>query len=340
MPRALPFFSLLLTVACSGSNIAGDLDLGNASELGKVVVCDGQTLAELARAKTISPACKAQVAAYLPASSDDFRGRVVVLGSEEDPDGLLRVFVAGTDAHGSALPDSAYGSATVSLAGATAPAVDGQIKVTPFADLSTDVLSLEMVNDYSASMSIPDLQVVQHIETDLVNALPPIYEGELTLFSSEVLVKQAFTTDHAELAQAVVCDIAFDRELTALYDGMGNGLDSLTGRSRPARVLMVSTDGLENASVAYKKSEIVQSISDDRVFVVMLGALFADVGELKSLAGPRGVYFYTPLYADLHAQVANLVSALSHGAAIEIPPAVAAQRPLRLDIGGQSVVVE
>ena len=153
-------------------------------------------------------------------------------------------------------------------------------------------------------------------------------------------MKQAFTTDRTKLLGAVQCDKSFDRELTALYDGMGNGLDSLTARSRPARVLMVSTDGLENASVAYKKAEIVRTIADDHVFVVMLGALFADVGELKSLAGPGGAYFYTPLYADLHAQVAGLVKALAHGAAIEIPPAVAAQRPLRLDIGDESVVIE
>jgi hypothetical protein len=344
MPRLflqpLPFFGLLLTAACSAPNIADNVDLGSGTDLADVVVCDGQTLAELERAKTLSASCKAEVAAYLPSSSDDFRGRVVVLGSQQDQDGPLRVFVAGTDAAGAALADGAYGAATVSLAGQAGLDVGEQLKVTPFAQLTTDVLSLELVNDYSASMSAADLTVVEHIQSDLVSALPSIYEGELTLFSSEVLVKQAFTTDRAKLLGAIAYDQGFDRELTALYDGMGNGLDSLCGRSRPARVLMVSTDGLENASVAYKKAELVRTIAADHVFVVMLGALFADVGELKSLAGPRGAYFYTPLYADLRPQVAGLVQALAHGAAIEIPPALAAQRPLRLDIGEQSVVID
>lgn len=340
LPRCVGLFASLPLLALGACSANVGLDAGAASEVGAVEVCDGQTFADLQRAKTISDGCKAALEAYLPRSFDDFSGRVVVLGRETHDDGSLRIFVAGVDAAGAPLSNDALAAASVvAKSGGATSDVRAAVTVTPFAALSEDVLSLELVNDYSASMSTPDLKVVQHIQDDLVNALPPIYEGEVTLFSSAVRVKQAFTTDKSALLAGIECDEGYDRELTALYDGMGNGLASLTSRSRPARVLMVSTDGLENASVAFKQSDILQRVAQDHVFVVMLGALFADFDELSSLAGPNGVYFYTPLYADQRAQVSNLVNALSHGAAVDIPAATAAQGPLVLDVAGQSVEV-
>jgi hypothetical protein len=339
--RRLAAFPLLLLGGC----VAGAADVGNVDDLvraGNIEVCDGQTLAELERAKSISDECKTEVEAYLPASSNDFSGRVVVLGQERHDDGSLRVFVAGTDENGAPLSAAAFGAAHVSLRTNGGGFVDSgaSVTATSFGELSEDVLSLELVNDYAASMSLDDLKVVERIQRDLIGALPPIFEGEVTLFSSEVRVKQAFTTDREALLDAVECDENFDRELTALYDGMGNGLDSLTSRSRPARVLLVSTDGRENASVAYKKADIVKTVAADGVVVIMLGALFADVSELKSLAGPRGVYFYTPLYSDMQNQVSNLIAALSSGAALDIPADVAQNGPLELEIAGESVELD
>jgi hypothetical protein len=338
--RCVGVFAACSSLAGCSANV-GTFDADRVSDAGALEVCDGQTLADLANAKTISDGCKHALQAYLPRPFDDFDGRVVVLGRETHDDGSVRLFVAAVDAAGSPLSNDALATATVApKGGAVAADVSVAVGVTPFASLPEDVLSLELVNDYSASMSVPDLKVVQRIQDDLLNALPPFYEGEVTLFSSAVRVKQAFTTDHASLLAGVECDQAFDRELTALYDGMGNGLQSLTSRARPARVLMVSTDGLENASVAFKKTDILQRVAQDHVFVVMLGALFADFDELSALAGPNGVYFYTPLYPDLRARVSKLVNALSHGAAVDIPASMANQGPLVLDIAGQSVEVE
>jgi hypothetical protein len=348
--RRLAALPLLLLAGCV-AGAGGAPDLADQEQAGNIQVCDGQTLSELERAKTLSDACKADVAAYLPSPSNDFAGRIVVLGQEQHDDGSLRVFVAGTDAGGVPLGGAAFGAARLSLQGAGSALVDSGVTpvATAFANLSEDVLSLEIVNDYSASMSLADLQAVEQIEDDLITALPPIFEGEVTLFSSQVRVKQAFTTDRAALLDAVECDQAFDRELTALYDGMGNGLDSLTSRSRPARVLLVSTDGLENASVAYKKADILKTIAADGVVVVMLGALFADVKELETLAGSRGVYVYTPLYADMQSQVQALIAALANGVALDIPADIAQNRPLRadgtktpfvLEIAGESVTIE
>jgi von Willebrand factor type A domain len=334
--RALGVLSLLVMAGCGAAD--AKVDLGDMVDTG-VVVCDGQTLDELEHAKTVSDACKAELAAYLPAPSNDFSGHLALLGEESHDDGSLRVFVAGVDASGQALSNGAFAAAAIATRTQTGPFVSSgdSLVVTPFASLSEAALSLELVNDYSATMSISDLDVVQRIEDDLLTRFSPIYEGEVTLFSSDVRVKQAFTTDSSDLLAAVECDEAFDRELTALYDGMGNGLDSLVSRTRPARVLLVSTDGLENASVAYKKADIVKEVAENHVFVVMLGALFADTTELESLAGAYGVYFYTPLYANLRDQVKNLVTALTHGVAIDIPADLAAAGPLELTVAGETV---
>lgn len=355
-PLSLPLFRrlaagpLLFLGACS-AGVGGVADMPDLERAGSIQVCDGQTLSELEHAKTLSDECKAEVAAYLPSPSNDFAGRLIVLGKEQHDDGSLRVFVAGTDAGGAPLSAAEFAAARLSLQGDGAALVDSGVApvATSFSNLSEDALSLEIVNDYSASMSVADLQDVEQVEDELLTALPPIFEGEVTLFSSQVRVKQSFTTDRGALLDALECDQAFDRELSALYDGIGNGLDSLTSRPRPARVLLVSTDGLENASVAYKKADIVKTIADDDIVVIMLGALFADMNELKTLAGARGVYVYTPLYADMQSRVRDLIAALASGSALDIPADVAQNRPLRadgtatpllLEIAGESVAIE
>ena len=106
------------------------------------------------------------------------------------------------------------------------------------------------------------------------------------------------------------------------------------------RLLLVSTDGLENSSMTHTKAEIIDTVSSEGIPVIMLGALFADVSELRALAGPRGVYFYTPLYDDLSAEVSRMIDALARMAIVEVPPEDAAALPLRLDVGSTSIEIE
>lgn len=313
---------------------AGNFDAGN---IGRVEICAGMTLDELSQARTITDECKSLLESYLPKPSDNFSDRLLVLGSEEGADGSLRVFLAGADADGAALDFDAFAGAAITAGGVS---VEGSFSVTLVADVPDDFLSIGVVNDYSGSMSLADLDVVERIETDLFTFLPPVYEGEVTLFSTEVGVKQAFTSDQDLLLAAVERDSSFERDLTALYDGMGTGLTSLTERARPLRVLLVSTDGLENSSTTYTKSEITGTVSSEGIPVIMLGALFADVSELRALAGPRGVYFYTPLYDDLRGEVDRLIDALSNMVVVEVSPEAAAERPIRIDVGSASAEID
>jgi len=337
------FASLAFYGACNVNTSAlpdaGDIDAG---DIGRIEICAGMTLDELSRARTVSDECKALLESYLPRPADNFSDRLMVLGSEERSDGSLRVFIAGADTGGAALDADAFASATVSISDGNGGfvAAQGSFTVTLVADVPDDFMSIGIVNDYSGSMSLADLGVVERIETDLFTVLPPVYEGEVTLFSTNVSVKQAFTSDESSLLEAVVRDTSFERDLTALYDGMGTGLDSLVERTRPIRILLVSTDGLENSSKMHTKAEIIETVSNEGIPVIMLGALFADVPELRALAGPRGVFFYTPLYADLRAEMNRVLDALANTVVVDIAAEDAAERPLRIEVGGTSVEIE
>jgi hypothetical protein len=302
-------------------------------------ICDGKTLEELFDAKTVSDECKQTLESYLPQPDDNFSGNIVVLGSETDEaDGTLRVFLHGADDTGAALDADAYASATVSVGGTAL--VEGEFTITALADLPGDWLSLGLVNDYSASMSESDLDVVSIIETDMFTYLPPVYEGAVTLFSVEVVQKQDYTTDSDELLAAVEKDTTFERDLTALYDGMGAGLDGLIARERPGRLLVVSTDGRENSSTLVEKAELVQKVTENGIPVLMLGGLFADIDEMKELMGDWGVFFYTPLYEDARDHVEEYLKSLEQAVAVEIPEDKAQERPIHIQIGDTSVDIE
>jgi len=171
------------------------------------------------------------------------------------------------------------------------------------------------------------------METDVFTYLPPIYEASVTQFSTVVTQKLDFTSDKVALEGAAAYDSSFDRDLTALYDGMHTGLDGLVARKRPLKLLIVATDGLENSSKMATRADITGAIADSGVAVVMLGGLFSDPKDLKELAGKRGVFFYTPFYADARAQIAQFLAALANLSKLNIPKDKRGDGPVSIDAG-------
>ena len=104
------------------------------------------------------------------------------------------------------------------------------------------------------------------------------------------------------------------------------------------RVLMVSTDGAENASQQYLEDQIIQTIEQNQVVIIMLGALFADLDTLKRLAGRRGVYVYARGYGRLKSEVAGLIESVAHLSAVRLPKE-AARAEVTLEIAGQTLVI-
>lgn len=336
-PRGSSFLRWLLVslgsvALAAGCNIqVGEEDIEKIRE-----ACGDMTLEELRNSMTISDECKASLEALLPQPSTNFDSRLVVLGSEEGEDGSVTLYVHGVDGDGNALDASAWANLQVSVSVEGEPRAlgEGEFTVTAVADVPGDLLSIGIVNDYSGSMSPDDLKVVANIETDLFTYLPPIFEAEVTQFSSDVVVKQPFTSDRSALLDAVAYDAEFKRRNTALYDGMGTALDSLLTRTRPLRLLVVSTDGQENASKGYSRDALIQKVAAEKVPVLMLGALFADPDDLRELAGPRGVFFYTPYYSSARAQVEQYLESLSELVAIHIPEESRGDGPIHLEANG------
>lgn len=336
----LASLGLVAVVGCSFdlSGTVDDLD----DALDDIEVCDGMTLEELMNAQTLSESCKEQLQAYLPKAENNFEGRLIVLGQQEHDDGSLSIFVHGVDENGKALDHAQLAEAELSAT------VDGDLtllaetewSISKSAEIDGELLSVGFVNDYSGSMSDADLELTAEIETDLVEVFPASFEAEITLFSTEVETRLPFSEDEAKMLAALEYDESFLREATALYDGMGSGAESLAERKRALRLLVVATDGQENSSQTFDKPAIVDLVEDNQLCVLVLGSLFADPKELRDLAGPCGVFFYTPSYGDLKSAVSSYVESMSQLSEITISSEARGEGALSLSVGELEATIE
>jgi hypothetical protein len=325
----------------------GDLDdtidetidkLPDIEDVANFKICGDQTLQDLVNADGLSDECRDKVESFLPEPQTNFESRIAVLGDMVDGNGARTIYFVAADAAGNAIDPQFSADLSVSAT------VDGSAKVLVEGEFSFelpqlgDIISLGVVNDYSASMRDADLNDVAEIEHDLFTYVPAIYEAEVTQFSEMVTVKQPFTSDETTLLSAVAKDPNYERASTALYDGMGTALTSLNARTRPVRVLLVSTDGKENASMTYMEPALLTAIEQGDVFVIMLGALFADVATLKRLSGDHGVFFYARGYGRLKSAVRGLLESFGHVGALHLPPQ-AANGPVTITVGGQTITL-
>jgi hypothetical protein len=323
----------------SGGCLFGDLEesLQDAlDDLEGIAVCGDMTLQELMTADEISDSCRDALESLLPPPEHNFDARLVALGSDVTDDGARRFYVHGATHGGAVLTADALAAAEVQVV------VEGETTTLQPGDFSIrrvdagDVIALSLVNDYSGSMLDGDLDAVALIHRDMFTYLPPVHETAVVQFSDEVDVRQPYTSDAGALLAAVERDDGYTRGSTALYDGMSIGLDGLVVRDRPIKILMVSTDGAENASTQSTKPELLSTIERHGVIVVMLGALLADVPEMRDLAGLRGVLFYTRYYSELREQMRAYLESLGEIVEVELDPAYGDASSVTLAVDGIS----
>ena len=88
--------------------------------------------------------------------------------------------------------------------------------------------------------------------------------------------------------------------------------------------------------MTYEEEQLLATIAQERVCVVMLGALFADVKQLKRLsAGDCGVFFYARGYGRLKGAVQGMVQSFGHIVAVHLPPYPADTVGVVVEAGGQ-----
>ena len=272
------------------------------------VDCDVTDLAALAAADDLSDGCREFVLGLLPDPQTSWDGQLASLGADRAGQ-TVRIALHGTD--GGPIDPGALAGASFVATGPGGSTPISEVRIDPIEVEAPDFLSASIVTDYSSSMRDDDLDLIAQMWGDLVTVLPLASEVEVLAFSDIVTERQAFTSDRDDLAAAVERDDDIDRDRTALFDGMGTGATHLAGRTRPGRLLVVATDGLENASATWTQPALQDFLDEEGIFVVMVGSLFSDVAVLRELTDGRGTFFYAADYATARTLFADYVDAVA-----------------------------
>jgi hypothetical protein len=288
-----------------------------------VEICPGYTVEELLAADSLSQQCRDALLSFLPKPQNSFTGRLIAPGGARLVDGELRVLVQGADADGAAMTAADLRAGLqLQLELSSGASVVPSDRLSIFfgaADLDPDLLSIAVVNDYSASMLDGDLDDVEDVERSFMRCLPPVHETEVLRFSETVSKVLAFSSEPAAIDAALERDDDFERGTTALFDGLGSGLEDLSGRDRPVHLVILATDGRENASTTFDKAQVLVELAESNTFIVVLGGLLADVGTMKELTAGSGVYFYTREFSALATAVEPFCDSLSQLTELRIP---------------------
>jgi VWFA-related protein len=136
-------------------------------------------------------------------------------------------------------------------------------------------VSIAMVVDNSGSMS-RKRPAVNKSALDLIEASNPQDETFVVNFSDEAFIDQEFTSDVSKLRDGLAH--LESKGGTALYDAVVASADKLVADAkRPKQVLVLITDGEDNASTAYNLEQTihrVQQLSGPVVYTI--GLLFGD----------------------------------------------------------------
>ena len=260
----------------------------------------------------------------LPANCDFLRAPPLVglfiLGTEIDAAGDLKLYVNGVKRNGTPMILTDFVGAAVTVGGVTVnrPA-DWNVVAA-----GGDMLSLVTLADYSSSISTADLIGMGNLYDIVLENARPGFEAETINFSTDpgtgepVMAVKPVPGDHwtsnlPDLLAANDYDVAFPNQNTPLYDAMGTGLMGplatafvpgadnlgLVERNRPATLLMVQTDGVDNASLKITEDDLVSLMNRCHTTAIMLGTFQQDSdidqilkgrAALKRLAGTRGAF--------------------------------------------------
>ena len=235
-----------------------------------------------------------------------------ILGTEVDGGtGELKLYVHGVKQNGQPMTIADFEQAVLSVDGTAIDPVDWNVAAV--ADGS--ILSMVTMADYSVSITDADLEGMGDLYDFVLNGAPAGFESEQINFSSvggvpAITVKPGVADPHwstvlADLLVANDLDAAQSRDNTTLYDAMGTALMGplatryvpaadnfgLVERSTPASLLIVQTDGEDNASLDMTLNDVSALVDRCHITTVMLGTFRSEVDAqvLEDLAGIRGV---------------------------------------------------
>lgn len=327
--------------------LVGALAFGCSSAKKKITdvqdKCEGLSFEDVQKQDGISESCRLAINDLLPTAHISLHGRLFVLGSQRSAQGTT-LFVAGTTSQGSALGMADFSAVKVKVTDTSGSSSDlsaSEISVKALSSVANSgLIAASFVTDYSASMSLSDLQSVADIHKQILTCLPPVVEAQVSVFSTTVTVKQDFTSSFEGLLPALALDSTYVRASTALFDGVGQAVEALGKRPEPVRVLVFATDGRENASKIHTSKEQVSAlVAAKNVFVLALGSLFADEATLKSLSGARGAFVYARSLTAVSSQAALACDAFKGAVQIALPNQSSPTATYTLQVAGREAVI-
>jgi hypothetical protein len=271
-----------------------------------VAGCGLVDLEQLAMHDQITEPCKESLWKLFP-EDDSHRSRVVVMGSARNKQ-ALDLFVTGSDDQG----EPWLGDVRVHLeiAGQLELAEDSTTTSLP-ARCDTPIFTASSILDYSGSMSDRDVDESIEVMRTLYAAVPAgCFETDLILFSDIVRRRRGPTADLATMQRAVTRDDRFPRATTALVDALGDGARGVASRRAPVRLLLVATDGKENASTRWSYADFVRTAQQAGARVISFGSLLSDVGFLDLVGKATGGFFIYRPRASVLARAAQTVGRL------------------------------
>lgn len=149
-----------------------------------------------------------------------------------------------------------------------------------------------LVIDTSSSMSGMPLQRTQAAAKAFVNALGPDDPVAIVTFSNDAAILREFTTDKADLLDAIDGLVPFGQ--TALYDGAAAGIELAAAAPYPRRAVILLSDGAEYGGASLTGRESAAELSPVRgVPVYTIGLGFGlDRTYLQELSGVSSARFY------------------------------------------------
>jgi hypothetical protein len=253
---------------------------------------------------------------------------VVVLGVDDGEDGLT-VALGGT-AGGEVLGEDAMRDGSYDY--------DGDVQApTRVGPLPAGWLSIVIAIDWSSSMRPADTDRAQALAGAIVDRAPPGTAIEIIAFSGSVERRSRFDTDRANVEAALDSTPSFPRGETALYDAAIVGIEDLSSAG-PARLLIVITDGFDNAS-SHSLQEVLDRAVRHRVPIVPVATFLADPEVARTLAGLVGAWSYTPDLSAAEDGVETLARALSNASAVTLPSPPVSARELKMTLGSGSATV-
>lgn len=158
---------------------------------------------------------------------------------------------------------------------------DGRPQAIAFFDSEDTPVTVGLVIDSSGSMSTRRDAVIA-AGMAFAESSHPADELFTVNFNEHVWPglppNQPFTSDHAELRTAL--DRSTARGQTALFDGISNAMRHLDRGSKPRKVLIVVSDGGDNASSTRFENVLNDALRQD-VVIYTIGIFDADSGDAK-----------------------------------------------------------